>query len=410
MINMPDLHLFEGYGVELEYMIVDRESLQVLPVADKLLEKVSGELTDIFENGVISWCNELALHVIEFKTTGPAPHLKQLNEAFQENIHIANEVLSSMGGMLLPTAMHPLMDPYKELKIWPHGQNEIYEKYNKIFDCKGHGWANLQSVHLNLPFSNDEEFERLHAAIRLILPLLPAIAASSPIVDGQITDFKDSRMNVYMSNQKRIPSITGKIIPEQVWNKKDYYQKILEQNYKDISLYDPEGLLQEEWLNSRGAIARFSRMAIEVRVLDIQECPAADLAILKLIVNIIQSLVKEQWSPIKEQKAFHENDLFNILQDCISAGEKALIYNQNYLKALGIFEEESSAKDVWTHLLKNASGLENEDKEILSYIIKEGCLSTRIEKAIGKDISKGRIKEVYSQLALCLQNNNLFKI
>src|SRR5262245_16606836 len=32
------LHLFEGTGIELEYMIVDAESLSVKPVADELLK------------------------------------------------------------------------------------------------------------------------------------------------------------------------------------------------------------------------------------------------------------------------------------------------------------------------------------------------------------------------------------
>ena len=50
----------------------------------------------------------------------------------------------------------------------------MYEAYDRIFDCRGHGWANLQAVHLNLPFSGDEEFGRLHAAIRLVLPIMPA--------------------------------------------------------------------------------------------------------------------------------------------------------------------------------------------------------------------------------------------
>jgi len=38
-------------------------------------------------------------------------------------------------------------------------------------------------------------------------------------------------------------------------------------------------VLQNEWLNSRGAIARFERDTIEIRVLDSQETPAAELAI-----------------------------------------------------------------------------------------------------------------------------------
>ena len=32
-------HLFEKFGIELEYMIVDKSTLKVLPVTDKLIEK-----------------------------------------------------------------------------------------------------------------------------------------------------------------------------------------------------------------------------------------------------------------------------------------------------------------------------------------------------------------------------------
>ena len=43
----------------------------------------------------------------------------------------------------------------------------IYDTFDRIFSCKGHGWANLQSMQINLPFRGDEEFARLHAAIRV---------------------------------------------------------------------------------------------------------------------------------------------------------------------------------------------------------------------------------------------------
>ena len=84
----------------------------------------------------------------------------------------------------MPTGMHPWMDPAREFELWPHGDREIYAAFDRIFDCRGHGWANLQSMHLNLPFADDDEFGRLHAAIRALLPLLPALAASSPFADG----------------------------------------------------------------------------------------------------------------------------------------------------------------------------------------------------------------------------------
>jgi len=243
---MKKIGLFEAFGVELEYMIVDKESLRVLPITDKILETLAGTITDEVLNGKISWSNELALHVIELKTTSPVPDLAGLDNHFLENIHQINQIAASWGGMLMPTAMHPFMNPEKEMKLWPHGYNEVYAKYDEIFECKGHGWSNLQSVHLNLPFRNDDEFAKLHAAIRAILPLLPALAASSPIQEGKLTGFQDTRLEVYRFNQKRVPEIVGDIIPEPVFSQAEYEEKILQKIYRAVASFDPEGILQEE--------------------------------------------------------------------------------------------------------------------------------------------------------------------
>jgi len=129
-----------------------------------------------------------------------------------------NTILETRNAMLMPTAAHPFMDPLTETKLWPHDSNDVYEVYNKIFDCRGHGWSNLQSSHLNLPFYDDEEFAKLHAAVRLVLPLLPALCASSPIFEGKITGLLDTRLSYYKTNQSKIPSITGKVIPEAIFS------------------------------------------------------------------------------------------------------------------------------------------------------------------------------------------------
>jgi hypothetical protein len=36
------LPAFSGYGIELEYAIVDRDTLSVMPIADEFLHKLSG--------------------------------------------------------------------------------------------------------------------------------------------------------------------------------------------------------------------------------------------------------------------------------------------------------------------------------------------------------------------------------
>ncbi len=263
-MNQPSrIHLFQGYGIELEYMVVDKDTLAVKPITDEVLKHELGAYGSDFENGFVTWSNELVLHVIELKSTRPELNFNALENGFADDIKRINAILDKHNAMLMPTAAHPFMDPLKETKLWPHDSNEVYALYDTIFDTKGHGWSNLQSTHLNLPFYDDEEFAKLHAAVRLILPLLPALCASSPILEGQLTGVLDTRLNFYKTNQAKIPSITGKVIPEAIFSKRNYLNSIYEKIKTDLSGYDKENILNPIWVNSRGAIPRFDRGSID---------------------------------------------------------------------------------------------------------------------------------------------------
>jgi gamma-glutamyl:cysteine ligase YbdK (ATP-grasp superfamily) len=353
------------------------------------------------------------LHVIELKTTNPTNNLLKAAESFHKNILLINKMLSDEDSLLMPSAAHPWMNPFKESKIWPHESNEIYEMYNKIFDCKGHGWSNLQSVHLNLPFSGDKEFKKLHSAIRILLPILPGIAASSPIIEGKFTGFSDSRLNFYKENQRKVPTIAGKIVPEYVESKKDYNEKILNRMFKEISIYDPKGILQEEWLNSRGAIARFERNAIEIRVLDIQECPEADVSIVYAIVEILKKLVNEEISKFDDQKNMQTQELHEIFIESMKKGEGAIINNKRFLKCLGFEKDECSSKELWKYLIERCIDKKSKEAKIfLPYIrniIENGTLSTRIKNRLGKKFDDKELKKVYRDLCVCLVEGRMFK-
>src|SRR5690606_21446101 len=121
----------------MEYMIVDMETLAVLPVTDKVIFSITNEYVGDVEVGDMEWSNELALHVIELKTKGPVNKIEHLPQLFHDNVKQVNDILGSMGGRLLPTAMHPWMDPLCECRLWPHDNSPIYEAYNRIFDCRG---------------------------------------------------------------------------------------------------------------------------------------------------------------------------------------------------------------------------------------------------------------------------------
>ena len=409
MRDSNKLHLFEGYGVELEYMIVDRKNLSVLPVADKILQAQAGVLVNEIEVGPLCWSNELVLHVIELKTNGPADTLQGLAEYFQKGVTQVNRHLTELDGQMMPGAMHPWMNPLTETRLWPHGDNSIYAAYNRVFGCQGHGWSNLQSTHLNLPFQGDKEFARLHAAIRLILPLLPALAASSPVVDGRYSGLLDNRLRAYQLNQRKIPLITGTFIPEAVFSKQAYQQEILQPIYEAIAPYDSDGILQHEWLNSRGAIARFERNAIEIRLLDVQECPAADLAIIELICAVLKALVEERWCSLAEQQRWSETVLAKWLLAAIGDGERARIDNTEYLSLFACARKRSTMGELWQHL---AGALR--PKMVakpgmpLEVLLNKGPLARRIIKSLGSSPSRKQLGVTYSGLSDCLTRGEMY--
>ncbi len=394
------LHLFEAYGVELEYMIVSAETLEVAPVADRLIEAVAGELTDEYENGEIAWNNELTLHVIEFKCNGPRPTLAGLADAFQRNVQLALDALRGDGERLMPTAMHPWMDPHRA-ELWPHGSREIYATFDRIFSCKGHGWANLQSAHINLPFAGDQEFGRLHGAIRFLLPVLPGLAASSPAMDGRLTGVADNRLVVYRGNCARIPSITGQVIPEPIYSIGEYRERLLDKLYADLAPHDPEGILRNEWVNARGAIARFERMSIEIRVLDIQECPAVDLAFVGVIVDTLKSLAEERWGDLASIQAWPTEALARLLGLAERRAERAEVGESRYLRALGLRRASATVAELWEHLIEAAAergAIGDEDGRMLEHYLRHGTLSTRIAAALGTNPKRADFAAVYARL------------
>lgn len=404
------LRLFEGLGVELEYMIVDSETLSVKPVSDEVLKSLCGNYASEVEVGDFCWSNELVLHVLEVKTNGPSRHLEALPEGFQSQVTRINEILRPLGAQLMPTAMHPWMDPDTESRLWPHEYNLVYESYHRIFDCRGHGWSNLQSVHANLPFSSEEEFGRLHAAIRLLLPLLPALAASSPILDARVTGILDNRLEVYRENQKRVPSITGQVVPEAVFTRRDYEEQILQAIYQEIAPLDPEKILQYEWLNSRGAIARFDRNTIEIRVLDMQECPKADIAVCCLIVAVLRELVREAWTGWEQQKAWETTPLAALFRRTAVQAEETVIEDPAYLECFGLSSDCCTAGELWEHLAEAVPWPASLAplQEPIQLILQQGPLARRILRAVGPDPSLEHLRSVYRELCGCLAAGQMF--
>jgi hypothetical protein len=341
------------------------------------------------------------------------------------------------------------------MKLWPYDCLDIYQTYDRIFNCKGHGWANLQSTHLNLSFDGDEEFGELHAAIRLLLPLIPAIAASSPYLDGKYTGYRDARINVYRHNQDKVPEITGQVIPEQAYSYDEYNKMIFDKVKKAIAPYDTEHLLNHFFLNSRGAIARFDRGAIEIRLVDIQECPNADIAIAELEIATLKAIVNGKFAAsctsnaagssdsatgnaagssasseniaansvphtLKEYREFLRNfdttRLAELLNKTVKDAENATIDWSEYLAVFGIDFATTPANavtagDLWKHIYSIVKNdLTVVSQNVMEKMLERGTLSSALYKALGDTPSHEAFVTEYKKLADCLAHNRLYGV
>lgn len=404
---MSSLSIFSALGIEIEYMLVDKKNLNVQPKSDVILKALAGQQVNEIKLGDIAISNELVMHVLELKNNGPKAPDAPITEHFQDTILNIQPLLEQHDLLLLPTGAHPWMNPHTETVRWPHGNNAIYKQFDTIFDCRGHGWSNLQSMHVNLPYANQEEFKQLHNAIRLIVPLLPALAASTPILDGKATGLLDSRLHYYSHNQQRIPSISGEVIPEFISTEDEYQQKILNPMYADIRPFDPEGILQYQWLNSRAAIPKFDYKAIEIRILDSQECVEADIAIATAINAILKSWCLTSCYYLDNPCDTHL--LKQLFDQAIKTGLNTQVENKELLRQWQLPSKSMNINEIWSMLIEQASSaLSYKQQSALELILSQGNLSQRILKAASQEKSAQSLQQIYRRLASCLLANQQF--
>lgn len=392
--------MLEVLGPEHEFALVD-ETLQPVPVVDQVIKALRGRIVNYVNCQTFTFGKELQAHVAEFNATTPFISPVLFEATMQNAVDYIQELLSrKFDAQLLGTGMHPLLLP-TEVKIWTHRDRKIYQELHRIFNLYQHGWVNIHAFQLNLPYGTQTEALRLHNLISHILPYLVAISASSPICEGDFSGYCDTRLWYYQQSQSRVPSLLGSIIPETVSSFHEYRQEIITRYSHDLAtLGAPRFLLQREWLNSRGAIFRFDRQAIEIRIMDEQECIKADVALSCFLRACLRGL-------------FPRNDL--------SIPRQYLIQDLNAVMREGLTARVhhpwgSTAKHVCRALLQIAkNNATSEEKQYLPYVgrrITEGSLSDVLQRDIEKKARKTTMYEailtIYSRLIQHLQRNKMY--
>jgi hypothetical protein len=234
---------------------------------------------------------------------------------------------------------------------------------------------------------------------------MPGPTASSPLVEGSINGTADNRLRAYAANCKRIPCITGAVVPEPVFTIGEYRERILAPIRAEIAGLDPEGILASEWVNARGAIARFERMALEIRVLDVQECPAMDLAFAQVVVAAVRALCDETWCDVATLARWDTDTLARYLGAAVASAEKTEIHDARYLDCLGCRTGEARIGQIWGVLAERAAAagaLDAAAERALEHYLRAGTLATRIVAALPEQPGRADLERVYRELCECL--------
>ena len=383
-------------GPEHEFSLVNQE-LKVLPVADQIIKDYCGKIINFVELPAFTFGKEMQLHIMEVKANVPFKSPVQFEETMQKAVSTLNQIVQKHGAMLLGTGMHPLLK-LEDTAIWTHYHRKIYLEYAKIFNLNQHGWLNIQSFHLNLPYQKEADGIQTHNLLTNLCVYIPAITASSPIYEGKAGHDVDNRLQFYKINQREIPSVAGEVIPEYADSFNQYRLGVIGRYSADLAKAGAgKTLLSREWVNSRGVIFRFDRSALEIRVMDEQECVKSDVALSCFIRATLRGLIA-----LKAELLPHDllvKDFHAVVKNGLNAqvsnpnGKTARQVCQRYFK-LGLeYADEDEKRYLW--IIKKR--LENGS---LSELIR-GRVLRRAEKT---DFHQAVIN-VYSTLIKCLSDN-----
>jgi gamma-glutamyl:cysteine ligase YbdK (ATP-grasp superfamily) len=386
----------EVLGPEHEFSIVD-ESLKPLPIVDRVIKELRGRIVNNISFSGFTFGKELQSHVAEIKANNPFESPCIFEEAMYGAVLKIDEMLErKFSANFLGLGMHPFLE-LDEAKIWQHRDRSIYEAMGRIFNLRQHGWLNIQSFQLNLPYSTEADAIKLHNTLSNILPYLPAISAASPIYESKMGTYVDNRLQFYMVNQREVPSVTGDVIPEYIASFDEYNKITVEKYSSDLKhLHADPCIIGKEWLNSRGAIFRFDRKAIEIRIMDEQECIKSDVALSCFVRALLRGLLEEDsYMP----HGLLVEDFKSVIKDG--------------LEAKVLHSGASKARDVCLHFFDIASRNASEDEKKYLPLVKRRIMEGNLSNLIIKDITKRSQKtslieaicEVYSALVENLRTN-----
>jgi carboxylate-amine ligase len=262
-IEFQDSQLF-SLGVEIEFQILDRESLNLVPKAPEILAIVPRELQERIKP-------EFIRSMIEVNTE-VCSNMDQVKDNLAHLVRQAEVLAEKNGCLLFAASLHPFA-LHKDQELSDH------PRYSRIMDdlqLVGRRFI-TQGLHVHVGMSDHEAAIRVCDNIRLFLPILLALTCSSPYYEGVDTGLYSYRAKLF----EALP-LAG--MPDQLesWDK---YLKM-------VKLLTNTGIItgvRDLWWDIR---PHPDFGTIEIRICDLPSSFTEILAIVALIQGLVAELTE----------------------------------------------------------------------------------------------------------------------
>ena len=383
MAEKKDLAITEGYGLAAGYTVVERATMRPISAQGLGLQLDSSWALDRWGPGM-----RLSTDRSEKDITAAGARLwqavKQCNDL----------LLERSDAMLLPGGSYPYTPIDERGSLSGAGEEQRSAPVRS-----GQSWTS--GTTLEIPFADDPGFGRLHTAVRMVLPLLPALTASSPFSGGLRSTALSARTASRISGHPAIPQLTGSFIPELALDQADYYRIVLEPIALALADQGLSDRMDYHTVNARAAVPLFDRATLAVDLMDTQECASMDAAVAEMTAAVVQAMKNGRWVSNYLQRAWHESDLLGILNEVVTMGREAVIDNRDFLLMFGKMRESSTAGELWRHLYQQLREELSEPTRIrIAHILDHGNLAERILRRIGDRPSPETLVSIYRELAV----------
>lgn len=255
-------------GIEEEWAIIDPDTLELVPKYEDL--RADGDLDDVLKDAI---SGELISSEIEIRS-GRGEDVQHALRLQREARRRLFALADQHGVGLASTGTHPLSD-YRQQHIIDTAHYRRVQEGLQYVARRNNTFALQVHIGVNGPDRAIQACDRL----RPVLPLLLAISANSPFVDGQDSGLHSARSQTFTKSFPRC----GVPDPFETWgNWQDYVELLLRTN----SIVE----FTQLWWSVR---AHHSYGTIEVRICDAQTTAGEADGLIELIVACVAQALRE---------------------------------------------------------------------------------------------------------------------